>query len=269
MQNFFDKEESSRMGKLLSLLVFVVILYFGMKFINQIKTYGMIGVSPKEATTIDVAGEGISYALPDVATISFNVEAKGKTVAVAQDIVNTRVNTAMEFLAQSNIDKKDIQTVNYNSYPEYSNPCVGNYGVVCPSKPGTPTILEYDVTQAVTIKVRDLTAASKVIDGLGVIGVSAISGPDFSVDNPDTVKSDAKQKAIDDAKQKAIALASQLGMHLGKIVHFNDQSNPMPIMYAAKAETAGAASGVASDSTNLPSGQNKYVSDVTITYEVY
>jgi len=259
------------MGKMLMLLVFVVAVYFGMKFINQVKTFGTIGVSPKEAMTIDSAGEGDSYAIPDVSTISYAVEAKGKTAQIAQNLVIDRINKSLSFLEGSSIDKKDIQTVNYSTYPEYSTPCVEGNKKPCPKQPATPEIIDYDVNQSVTVKIRDTNIVGKIVEGLTAVGVSGIVGPNFSVDNPDAVKALAKQKAIDDAKQKAVVLAGQLGLHLGKIIRFNDQSNPTPVMYSAKANMAGLGGDApeAADSNSMPAGQSKYVSNVIITYEVY
>lgn len=267
MNYLFNKEEGPRMGRMLFFLVFVVALYFGMKFINQIKTFGTIGNSPKDATTVDVSGEGIAYAVPDVATVDFDVEAKGKTVAIAQDLVTARINETLDFLAKSNIAKTDIQTTNYSSNPEYSTPCPGNN----PCKnPSVPQIIDYAVTQNVSVKIRDTSTSGAIVDGLGAIGVTGIDGPNFSVDNPDAVQAQAKQKAIDDARQKAVVLAGQLGVHLGKIIRFSDQSAPGPIMYDAKAMMGTAGSAVDAPSvSSLPTGQNKYVSDVVISYEIY
>ena len=256
------------MGKMLFFLVAVVGLYFGMQFINQVKTFSTIGATPKDIVTIDVSGDGESYAIPDVATINFTVEAKGKTVVDTQSLVTVRVNQAIDFLKSSGIDSKDIQTTNYVSSPEYNNPCNGGYGMPCSSK-DLPKIIGYDVGQSVSVKIRKTEISGKIIDGLGKIGVSGMSGPNFSVDNPDAVQALAKQKAIDNAKEKASVLAKQLGVHLGKIVRFNENGNsPVPMMYSAKADMA-VGSGSTSSGTSLPAGQSKYVSNVVIGYEIY
>ena len=266
MDNFFTKEQSSRMGKMLLVLVFFIAIYFAMKFVNQVKTFSTIGMNPKDATTIDVSGDGEAYAIPDVATITFNVSGKGPTIAVAQTTVDQRVNQAMDYIAKQNVAKADIQTTDYSANPEYSTPCNG-YGVPCPAT-DVAKILDYEVSETVTVKVRDTSAAGTIVDGIGAIGVSGLTGPSFTVDNPDAVQASAKQKAIDDAQAKAQVLAKQLGLHLGKIVRFTDggTSTPMPMMYAAKTMDA---MGAVAPSANLAAGQNKYDSNVTITYDVY
>lgn len=253
------------MGKMLTLVVIFLSLYLAMKFVNEVKTYSTIGETPSQ-TTIDVSGNGDASATPDIATISFTVEAQGKTVAVAQNLVSIRINQALDFLKNSNVDTKDIQTTNYDAYPMYSDPCNGN--ALCVSKnSNVPQIISYRASENVSVKIRSIDTVGKIVDGLGAAGITGISGPNFSLDNPDQVMADAKQKAIDDAKQKAKVLAKQLGVHLGKIVRFSEGGgNAVPMMYDAKAMTAGS---TASESSVLPSGQSKYSSGVTITYEIY
>ena len=267
MQNFFDKEQADRMGKVLLTLVVVVALYFGMKFVNEIKTFHSIGMEPTTAATIDVTGTGSTFAVPDVATINFSVEAQGKTVEVAQGLVTTRINQAMDFLKTSNVDTKDIQTTSYSAYPQYNDPCNGQ--VPCMNAESTQHIVAYIVSESVTVKIRNTDDSGKIIDGLGAAGITGITGPEFSVDQPDAIQAQSRQKAIDDAQAKAKVLADQLGVHLGKIVRFSvdNGSTPGPIMYDAKSMMATGAA--AAPTTNIAAGQNKFDSNVTITYEIY
>ncbi|MEI6316313.1 MAG: SIMPL domain-containing protein [bacterium] len=267
MEKFFNKEDLFRMGKMLMILVVFLSLYFMMKFINEVKVFQTVGVAPSAMTTIDVSGAGDASAVPDMATINFTVEAQGKTVAIAQNLVSVHVNQAMDFLKNAGIDTKDIQTTNYNAYPEYSTPCGSN--TICPQNSSQVSkIISYRASENVSVKIRDINNSGKIVDGLGAVGITGISGPDFSIDNPDAVQAQAKQKAIDDAKQKATVLAKQLGVHLGKIVRFSGDASGgvMPMAYDMKSSVAGVAM---SPVSNLPSGQNKYSANVVITYEIY
>ena len=72
--------------------------------------------------------------------------------------------------------------------------------------------------------------------------------------------------AIQDAKDEAKKLAASLGVHLGRIVSFNEQSNggnPMP-MYKALDSVAT----TAAVSPSIPTGTQKVDESVTITYEI-
>ncbi len=261
MANFFDKANSEKVGNMLAVLILVVGLFFGMKFINQVKEFSVIGMNPRDVATIDVVGNGEKTAVPNLATINFTVELKDKTVELAQAAVAKRINPALDFLKSSGIADGDINTANYNSYPEYNNPCNGGY----PCVNSTPKIVDYITSENVSVKIHDVSMVGKIIDGLGSAGITGISAPDFALDNSDSVKADARALAITDAKSKADILAKQLGVKLGRIIRFTDGSNPVVMPMMAKAEVSMA--GVVADS-NLPVGENKYTSSVVITYEI-
>lgn len=264
MQNFFEKDDMTRMGKMLFAIATIAVLFLGMKFINEVKTFGSIGTAPTPANTIDVSGSGEAFAIPNVAVTTFSVEAKAATIAQAQATVNKNIGTALAFLKQSGIAEKDIQTANYNAYPEYSYPCDGR--TVCPAgTANTPKLVGYNVTQSITVKIRNTENVGTIIDGLGNSGVTSISGPEYSVDEPDVVQAEARKKAIESAEAKAKVLAHDLGVRVVRITHFTENSGGYPSPMYAKAEMS--AVGGAMDA-QLPAGQSKFSSNVTITYEI-
>ena len=92
-----------------------------------------------------------------------------------------------------------------------------------------------------------------------------MNGPDFTVDNMDSVKAEAKVIAIKKAQAKAEEEASALGVSLGSIISFSeDAGGYTPMMYRA---TAGMEMSKA-DSVSLPQGENIVKSQVTITYTI-
>ncbi len=263
MDHIFAKEDMGRFGKILILLGLLAALFVGMKFVNEIKTYGSIGVAPSAASTIDVTGEGESFAIPNIATISYNAETRAKTVAEAQTSVNKIVANSLAFLKASGIEEKDIKTANYSAYPEYIYPCSDRPCIAGVSN--TPVVSGYLVTQSITVKIRDTEKTGEVIDGLGKVGVTGLSGPNYSVDNPESVKQEARQKAIANAEVKAKALAKDLGVRIVRIARYTeDTGGAYPSPMYSKAEAMGSADQAAS----LPKGENTYTSRVTITYEV-
>ena len=52
---------------------------------------------------------------------------------------------------------------------------------------------------------------------------SVDSGPNFAIEKEDSLKIEARKKAIDDAKTKAESLANDLGIKLRGIISFNCQ----------------------------------------------
>jgi len=250
-----------------ALLIFVLV-----SFISGSMHDGMYKDSNGDnQNVITVSGHGEVSAIPDIATLYFTVESGKTTQKESSDEVNTKVKQVLEFLKSSGVAEKDIKTDNYSSYPKYSNPIpcpvyYGGSGAMPPCNQGEAKIVGYSVSQSVTVKVRKVDDASKVIDGINKVGVTNMSGPTLAIDDEDGLKAEARKKAIDDAKGKAKALSRDLGVRLGDLTSFNEGGNAYP-MY-------GGTSMMLKDSfessvpSEIPKGENLISSDVTITYEI-
>ena len=136
--------------------------------------------------------------------------------------------------------------------------------IYCP--PGKQVLTGYEASESITVKVRNTDNVGKIMQGLGSVGVSNLNGPNFTIDNPDTLQEQAREKAITDAKTKAATLAKDLGVTLGKITNFSDSGGGYPVMYANAMAVPSAAK--VSTPAQIPAGQSTISSDVTITYEI-
>jgi len=255
----------------LASLIFLIILslYFAIRFLSEFKSYGMMG--SKEVSTVTLSGHGEVTAVPDIANVYFTINKESKTVKEAQALVAEVEKKSLDFLKENNVAEKDIKTSNASFYPKYEYkydtkimmPCT-QYN--CPPVPGKNVITGYVASESITVKVRNTDDVGKIMQGLGTLGISDLNGPNFSIDNEDGLKTEARKKAIDNAKEKAKVLAKDLGVRLGKITSFSESGNyPMP-MYAK----AMMAEGVSNNSApaQIPKGENTISSDVSITYEI-
>jgi uncharacterized protein YggE len=230
--------------------------------------FGHEGGKDESQNTISLSGHGEVTAVPDIANVYFNISKDAKTVKDAQALVAQVEKSSLDLLKTDNVLDKDIQTSNASFYPKYEytqQVCPLNTSTYCPPN-GKQVITGYTASESITVKVRNTDDVGKIMQGLGTVGVSDLSGPNFSIDNEDALKATARKNAIDDAKAKAQELAKELGVHLGRITSFSENANyPMP-MYAAKGMMDSAA--VSSAPAQLPKGENTITSDVTITYEI-
>jgi uncharacterized protein YggE len=227
-------------------------------------TFDQVGhVNPSNVASISVTGSGKASAAPTIATINFTVQENASAVAAAQDAATKRTDNALAAVKKLGVEDKDIQTNGYNVNPQYEiKPCAP--GVFCPQD--TNKITGYQVSQSVTVKVRDTAKAGAVLGALGKAGVQNVSGPNFTVDDTSAVMAEARGKAIADARAKAEVLAKQLGVDLGKVVSFSENGGgPMP--YFAQAKGAGMDS-IAAPAPTLPTGQNETSVTVTVVYEI-
>ncbi|MFI5260544.1 MAG: SIMPL domain-containing protein [Candidatus Paceibacteria bacterium] len=216
--------------------------------------------------TITVTGNGQATLAPDVAHVSFTVQNTAPTVSAAQTSTTDQANAAIAFVKAQGIADKDVKTQSYNIYPQYSYPTPCVPGAICPTRVLTPKITGYQVSESIQVTERDLPAVGALLAGLGKLEVQNISGPDFTLDDSTAGYSAARADAIVKAKAQADLLSAQLGVHLGKIVNFSEDSNGYPTpMYSVGAMSA-KADAVATP--NVPVGQNTYNASVSITYAI-
>lgn len=249
-----------------TVLLVILSVFFIVKTVNEVKKSrtadrGVI------TDTISVNGKGEVYAIPDIATFSFTVTETGKRVSDAEKKATEKINKVLAYLRGQKIEDKDLQTTGYNIYPRYDyipEPC-SPYS--CP--PGRSVLSGYDVSQSVTVKVRDISKAGDLLSGIGALDVQNVSGLTFTADKETDLRKQARALAIEDAGKDAKALAKALGVSLVRIVSYNESvSEPMPI-YAMKDGAYGrGGAGGGGGGPEIPVGENKIVSNVNIVYEI-
>lgn len=247
-------------------------------FFSEVKEFQFIGRDmPGEQTTIAVDGEGEAFAKPDIATITFSVTEEKKTAAEARKVVDDKVAAILAYLKEQGIDVgdnegKDIKTTSYSLYPkhEWQETKVMCISYPCPQPPGKQVLIGYEVSQSIDVKVRDLDKVGAVVGGLADKGATNMYGPNFMVEDEGGVKAAARNEAIKKAKAKAEALADELGVKLVRIVSFNE-GGVYPYYNYGKGGDMRAMSVMEEGAlmpAEIPVGENKFVSNVTIVYEI-
>lgn len=275
MKSLWPSHETavSKLFKALTVFAMLGTVLVGAMVITEIKAYRYIGGGVAATNTISVSGDGEVFAAPDIANISFTVREEAKKVSDAQDKVTAKVKVALADIRKLGVADKDIKTQNYSSYPKYewkqsTGVCDGtdSYGN-CVLRPGKQVIVGYEVSQTVTIKVRDLEKVNALIDGLATVGVTEMQGPNFAIDKEDDLKAEARKQAIDKARAKAEVLARDLGVTLVRIVSFSEDGN-YPIYARTMAADVGKGSAESFALPEIPQGEEKIISTVTVTYEI-
>ncbi len=261
-----------------AVLAFVVILclFFVVKVLSEWRYYQN---ADQSFNSITVYGYGEVFATPDIANVSFSIRKDAKTVKEAQDAVAEVEAKALEALKTNNVEDKDIKTVSASFNPKYEyqqKVCpqtVGPDGAFVPSYycgGGKQVLVGYEAYENISVKVRDVDSVGKLMQDLGAIGVSDLSGPNFAIDDEDTLKAEAKKLAIEDARAKAKALAKNLGVKLGDVMSFYDDSSDFgsPMYYGRDMMLSSEKAYGAPAPAELPKGENMINSNVTITFEI-
>lgn len=215
--------------------------------------------------SISVTGEGEVSAVPDVGQFSFSVTADGAEAAAAQEASGTKINDIMAYLKEQGVEEKDIKTENYNMYPKYRYEGAACMGGWCPPSKEIPD--GFEVSQTVSVKVRDTAKAGALIAGVGDKGATNISGLTFTIDDESKLKVEARSKAIADAKEKAEKIAADLGVEIVRITSFYESEGYYSpygyggdMMMEAKADSH--------SDVSTPTGENLTKVQVNLSYEV-
>lgn len=254
-------------AKILTLFSLLLIVFFGVKTLVAIKNFGYSDYDKIPHNAITVSGKGEVFVKPDIATLSFSAVENAPSVADAQKKATDKISAVLDFLKKQSIAEKDIKTTGYNIYPKYdyqSSVCKQGY---CP--PSRQILSGYEVSQSVEVKIREISKSGAILSGIGEFGVTNVSGITFSVDKEDDFKAEARKAAIDDAKAKADVLAKDLGVKLGKIISFSDESAGViyPMYDKVMSAPMGMGGGVSAP-VPVPTGENKISSNVSISYEI-
>jgi len=207
-----------------------------------------------------VAGSGIVYAKADIANINVGLKTGAKkTAAEATKESTDKMNSIIAELKKLSIAEGDIKTSDYNLNPVY------NY-----TNDRGQELSGYEVTQTLTLKIRDLNKIGDVIAKTTEKGANQIGNISFTIDDEFQLKNQAREMAIKKAKEKAQLIAAQAGMKLGDVKSVSENSEPIAYpMYAnAKMDVGMGGGGSALPSSAIQSGQNEIKVDVTLTYEV-
>lgn len=254
---------NTTLTKLATVLAVLLIIFVGAKTVATLKGLPAAGNTSTVPETISVTGKGEVVIKPDIATFNFTVSEEAPVVSTAQDKANKKAASILEYLEKSGVESKDVKTVAYDIYPRYDYQTTSMYR-------GKQVLAAYVVSQTVEVKVRKLEDAGKVLTDIGEFGPSNVSGLSFSVDEQDKVAREARDKAIADAREQAEKLAKALGVRLGKISSFYESTpyQPYPLYYAKDAAVGMGGAMNQSVPAELPGGESKITSIVTITYGI-
>lgn len=243
------------------LLVFLVV-WIGVGIQNKIKEGKYIGRDIESRDTITVSDKGEVYAKPDLALTSFSVVTEAATVNAAMIDNTEKMNDVIAFVKGRGVEDKDLKTTSFNIYPRYEWQEKATCVPPCPS--GRRVLVGYEIRQSLQVKIRDMGKIGEIIEGATTAGANEVGSLQFTIDNEDELKKQARDEAIEKAKAKAEELALSLGVNLVRITNFSE-SGIFPRFYALSESMEGKGG---EEMPQIETGENKIEVTVTITYEI-
>lgn len=220
--------------------------------------------------SVTLMGRGEVLATSDIASFNFQVMETAESVEAAQNVATQKVNNIIAKLKERGIEDKDIKTTSYNVSPKYEwQSQVCPVGQICPE--GRSVIVGYNVSQSVDVKVREVDQAGDLLTMIGQEQVSYVSNLQFSIDDEENLKAEARAKAITNAKAKAAELEKQLGVKLDDIISFYEEDDRYPMYDAYRMESYavdGMGGASVKSSPDLPTGENTVSVNVSVTFKI-
>ena len=170
-----------------------------------------MAIAQNQTPTVEVVGEGIVYATPDMVNISISIEKEGIDLKNLRQKNGEAVAQVLQLLSKE-LPMENFQTSYVSLYKDDYN-----------------KLNKYRVVQNINIKLEDISKYDNLMNAIFDAGVNRIDGISFGVKNKEKLLQEARVAAIDDARKKALLYAVSLDQNIGKAIqikevnsHFND-----------------------------------------------
>jgi uncharacterized protein YggE len=197
---------------------------------------------------VTVTGEASLSVAPDSAAIRIGVTSQGKTAKAASETNAKQMTAVLTAIKADGIAERDIQTSRLSLQPQYD-----------PNKGGTANLLGFQVTNQLTVTIRDIGKLPDLLDGAIAAGANEMSGIEFIVSGQSKLLDQVRAEAIADAHRKAALYAQAAGVKVGPVMMISEEgvSPPVPAMRALRA-----------GAVPIAPGEQTLRATVTVSYEL-
>ena len=183
---------------------------------------------------VELTVSEVVHSRPDVAQIGAGVQTRAQT---AQEAVRQNAAAMERLIARLRdlgIERRDIQTSNFSLNVQYDYNREG----------GPPSFVGYDVTNQVSVRLRDTDRIGPVLDALVAAGANNIFGPNFLLEDDAAAKEQARALAFERGREMARRYAAMAGYSDVRLLEISEsfQSYGPPVPMAALRQEAADAS---------------------------
>jgi uncharacterized protein YggE len=219
---------------------------------------GPAAAQDRSKSTLTVTGEGLAAARPDLAVVSLGVVSQAGSAKDALAENSKATGAVIAAAKEAGIEARDLETTRVSVQPQYSYPAAGSRE---PRK-----IVGYEVSNALSIRVRDLDKLGALLDRLVGVGANQIRNIGLSVAEPGPSRDAARVAAVKDAVRKAGLYAEAAGVKIVRVISIveGQQNEPRPPMVRSLA--AGAPEARAA--VPIEAGEQEFRGRVTAVFEI-
>lgn len=215
--------------------------------------------SDEPVPRITVTGEGNVDIPPDMAVLVVSVNREAPTAREALTANSAAMSKVLEAMTALGIEKRDLQTANFDIQPRYTYPTRPD------GSAEAPRLVGYIVRNSLSVRVRDISRVGEVLDTSVTLGVNEGGSILFTNDDPSAAITQARVKAMQEALAKARTLADAAGVKLGNVLDISEQNfSPRPMPMMAKMEMAMDSAGA----VPIAAGESTYSVTVNVSLAI-
>jgi uncharacterized protein len=220
---------------------------------TEARTIAATSTGNAAGPSIAVAGHGKVEGAPDTATVTIGVETHDPSAQAALNRTNVEATALINELKAKGVAARDIQTSNLSVNPDYD--LKGH-------------VTGYGVSNTVTVELRDLTNAGKIIDAAAAkVGNDIrLQGVSFSIDNTSALIAKARADAVKDALAQGHQLADAGGVTLGAIRLIDDTGTQLPQPQLFEGDAVRSA--ISQAPVPFEKGMQELSVDVTVVFDI-
>jgi uncharacterized protein YggE len=198
-------------------------------------------LAAEQGGKIVMTGTASVSAKPDLAIVSAGVMTTADSARTALAENSKRMSQVFAALRDIDVEERDITTSSFNISPNWEHGPTGS------RQRG------YQVSNQVTVRLRDVTFVGAALDTLVRAGANQAGNVQFVVQDRDTVLDSARAEAVKKARSRATLYAEAAGVALGPILEIVEggSSGLQEPMFAGRAVAMESAAPVAAGEQDL------------------
>lgn len=176
-----------------------------------------VALNPGEVL-LAVEADGEHRSRPDVMTITAGVVTTAPSAREALAANSALANRLIDVVRSKGIEPRDARTAELSVDPQLQELSEEEE-----ERGRTPRILGYVATNKLELKLRDLSKAPDIIDGLFAAGANSVQGPKFSLADPAPAQRLARRAAVAAAREEADTYAEALNMRVSRVLRISER----------------------------------------------
>jgi len=194
-------------------------------------------------------------ARPDMVTIGAGVTSRAPTAVAAMQQNAKDMTAVVDRIKALGIPKEDIQTTGINLNAQYQYDQARQQQV----------FTGYQASNRVSVTLRKVEDAGKVLDALVAAGATDLDGPNFGLEDDEAAQAQARKAAMQRANAQALEyaqLAGYSGVRLLEVSEATYSRAPVPLAVRAQSDAAFA------PATPVEPGQVATSVNITVKFEM-